>query len=182
MATINFGGVPETVITRDEFPLAKALDLLKDEQDRIAVQLTRLQAQLVSSQENYDTARTNLVACLDLARELAQCPDWAVDLLNTGRMDWSPDSQEASAKEAASWTSAEACDAACKEKLEKLYAVVQAFPDERLGETIVLPFGPDGSDKNFTMEEIMGYPMWNFHYHLGQIGYIQSLYGDKGIH
>ena len=31
MATINFGGVPETVITRDEFPLAKALETLKDE-------------------------------------------------------------------------------------------------------------------------------------------------------
>ncbi|TPG72192.1 ketol-acid reductoisomerase [Hymenobacter nivis] len=35
MATINFGGVPETVITRDEFPLQKALDFLKD--DTIAV-------------------------------------------------------------------------------------------------------------------------------------------------
>ena len=35
MATINFGGVPETVITRDEFPLAKALEFLKD--DTIAV-------------------------------------------------------------------------------------------------------------------------------------------------
>ena len=35
MATIHFGGVPETVITRDEFPLAKALDFLKN--DTIAV-------------------------------------------------------------------------------------------------------------------------------------------------
>ncbi len=31
MAQINFGGVDETVITRDEFPLAKALEYLKDE-------------------------------------------------------------------------------------------------------------------------------------------------------
>jgi ketol-acid reductoisomerase len=31
MATINFGGVPETVITRDEFPLQKALEFLQDE-------------------------------------------------------------------------------------------------------------------------------------------------------
>lgn len=31
MATINFGGVEETVITRDEFPLSKALDTLKNE-------------------------------------------------------------------------------------------------------------------------------------------------------
>ncbi len=31
MAKINFGGVEETVITREEFPLEKALDILKDE-------------------------------------------------------------------------------------------------------------------------------------------------------
>ncbi|MEL6675670.1 MAG: ketol-acid reductoisomerase [Bacteroidota bacterium] len=31
MARINFGGVEETVVTRDEFPLSKALETLKDE-------------------------------------------------------------------------------------------------------------------------------------------------------
>ena len=31
MAEIDFGGVVEAVITRDEFPLAKALEVLKDE-------------------------------------------------------------------------------------------------------------------------------------------------------
>ncbi|MFD2999350.1 ketol-acid reductoisomerase [Pontibacter toksunensis] len=31
MATINFGGVDETVVTREEFPLSKALEVLKDE-------------------------------------------------------------------------------------------------------------------------------------------------------
>jgi ketol-acid reductoisomerase len=31
MATINFGGVNETVVTREEFPLAKALETLKNE-------------------------------------------------------------------------------------------------------------------------------------------------------
>ena len=31
MATINFGGVNETVITRDEFPLEKAQETLKHE-------------------------------------------------------------------------------------------------------------------------------------------------------
>ena len=35
MAQINFGGVDETVVTRDEFPLDKALEYLKD--DTIAV-------------------------------------------------------------------------------------------------------------------------------------------------
>nr|HRD08271.1 ketol-acid reductoisomerase [Saprospiraceae bacterium] len=31
MAKLNFGGVQENVVTRDEFPMAKALDTLKDE-------------------------------------------------------------------------------------------------------------------------------------------------------
>ncbi|MCM1163867.1 MAG: ketol-acid reductoisomerase [Muribaculaceae bacterium] len=31
MATLNFGGVNETVVTREEFPLSKALEVLKDE-------------------------------------------------------------------------------------------------------------------------------------------------------
>jgi ketol-acid reductoisomerase len=31
MAKINFGGVVEEVVTRDEFPLAKARDILADE-------------------------------------------------------------------------------------------------------------------------------------------------------
>lgn len=31
MATINFGGVEETVVTREEFPLSKAVDVLKNE-------------------------------------------------------------------------------------------------------------------------------------------------------
>lgn len=31
MAKINFGGVEETVVTREEFPLSKALEVLKDE-------------------------------------------------------------------------------------------------------------------------------------------------------
>ncbi len=31
MAKLNFGGVEETVITREEFPLEKAREVLKDE-------------------------------------------------------------------------------------------------------------------------------------------------------
>ena len=31
MAKINFGGVEENVITREEFPLSKAAEILKDE-------------------------------------------------------------------------------------------------------------------------------------------------------
>ena len=45
-----------------------------------------------------------------------------------------------------------------------------------------LPFGPGGSMKPFTIAEMADYPRWNFTYHLGQIGYIQTLYGDNAMH
>lgn len=121
-------------------------------------------------------------SALDLAREMAQCPDWTVDLLTTGKMNWSEESQAASAKESAGWTTAEACETACKEKLDRLYDVIRAYPDEKLAETVVLPFGPGGSDRTFTMAEVADYPRWNFTYHLGQIGYIQTLFGDTDMH
>ena len=31
MATLNFGGTEETVVTRDEFPLSKAQEVLRNE-------------------------------------------------------------------------------------------------------------------------------------------------------
>ena len=35
MAIMNFGGVDENVVTREEFPLEKAREILKDETNRI---------------------------------------------------------------------------------------------------------------------------------------------------
>ena len=35
MATIDFGGIKEDVVTRDEFPVSKALEVLKDEVERL---------------------------------------------------------------------------------------------------------------------------------------------------
>ena len=119
---------------------------------------------------------------LSMCRELAQCADWTVGLLETGAMDWSEESQAAGFEEAAEWKTAEACETAAKEKLEKFAAYARDYPDAKLKETVDLPFGPNGSMRTFTMGEIMDYPRWNATYHLGQIGYVQTLYGDKGMH
>ena len=45
-----------------------------------------------------------------------------------------------------------------------------------------LPFGPGGSMQTFTVAELTEYPRWNANYHQGQIGYIQTLYGDRDMH
>ena len=112
---------------------------------------------------------------LSMARELAKCPDWAVQILSGEGMGADGESWQ-------DWTTIDDCEAALKPKLDRYCALVADFPDERLSETMDLPFGPGGSLKTFTFVELLDYPRWNAAYHQGQIGYIQTLYGDKAMH
>jgi hypothetical protein len=69
--------------------------------------------------------------------------------------------------------------AALREGTGKLVAAIEAFPEDCLGDTIRMPFGP-GFDATF--EEIMFMAYWNMTYHEGQLAYIQTLYGDRDMH
>lgn len=122
-----------------------------------------------------DTGQT----VLDMARELAKCPDWACDLLAPAE---ATQTREAGYAEMQGWQSVEECEAACHEKLARYFAVLAQFPDDKLTDTIELPFGPGGSPKTYTMAEMMDYPRWNAAYHEGQIAYIQTLYGDRTLY
>lgn len=81
--------------------------------------------------------------------------------------------------EISAWDTVEKCKAALDEKLERLFTLYREMPDARLLETKWLPYG---GGKDFSMEEMMDYPRWNFNYHTGQIAYIQTLFGDKNIY
>lgn len=117
---------------------------------------------------------------LDLAREMAKCPDWAYDIIaGEKQQDWSEEAMAETQKELAQWTSVEQCEKECLSRLERLFGLFAEISDERLKETKWLPF--DGG-RDFTVAEMMDYPRWNFTYHLGQIAYIQTLYGDKEMH
>lgn len=62
---------------------------------------------------------------------------------------------------------------------DRLVSAIEAFPDAHLEETLLLPFG-GGMEKSFA--EVMLIPYWNMTYHLGQINYVQTLYGDREHH
>ena len=110
---------------------------------------------------------------LDLCRECAYCPLWAIasvkDAIGV------PDPTEGQDYEAAvaAMTTVDACEEACKKHLEQYRAAVLAFPAERLHEQVTIPYG------TFPYYQVLFYPLWNFQYHEGQINYIQTLYGDK---
>lgn len=117
---------------------------------------------------------------LDLCREVAMCPTWAADMLTTRTLpEWDENSEAAAKDEQSAWLTVEACQEQCEARLENLYAAIRALSDEQLKETMFLPF--EGG-RDFTMIEVMSYPRWNINYHTGQVGYIQTLYGDKEMY
>ena len=117
---------------------------------------------------------------LDQAQEMAKCPDWAYELVSGEEAsEPSEESMAAYKAEISAWDTVEKCKAALDEKLERLFTLYREMPDARLLETKWLPYG---GGKDFSMEEMMDYPRWNFNYHTGQIAYIQTLFGDKNIY
>lgn len=114
---------------------------------------------------------------LELGRELAKCADWAVDIMDGKGMELH--AEVAAAEEWDQWLTLADCEAAAQVKLENFNQRLKNFPTEKLEETIDLPFGAGGSMRTFTMREMLDYPRWNAIYHLGQIAYIQTMYGDN---
>ena len=117
---------------------------------------------------------------LDQCRELAMCPTWAKAIIaNEPMPEPTEEGLAAMRAEQEQWKTVEDCEAECNKRLETLFDLYRNMPDEQLAETKWLPY--DGG-RDFTMPEMMDYPRWNFNYHLGQIAYIQTLYGDKDMH
>ncbi len=116
---------------------------------------------------------------LDMCREMTMTPKWAVDIINGVPMEWNEETFAATKKEQEQWSTPDECEAEFNVRFKKLEELFLGISDGRLSETRWLPF--DGG-RDFTVLEMMEYPRWNANYHLGQIAYIQTLYGDKEMH
>lgn len=117
---------------------------------------------------------------LDQCKEMAMCAGWCQDIIDAEKPpEFSEESMAAIQKEQEQWKTVEDCQAEAQRRMDKLFAFFRELPDERLTEKKWLPF--DGG-REFTVTEMMDYPRWNFNYHLGQVAYIQTLFGDKEMH
>ncbi|GIV10335.1 MAG: hypothetical protein KatS3mg019_2426 [Fimbriimonadales bacterium] len=74
-------------------------------------------------------------------------------------------------------TTVQACEQALRENTQKLLQVVELLSEADLSQTAVAPWG-----KTYTLAEGCFIHHWNVTYHLGQIAYIQLLYGDTEYH
>lgn len=71
----------------------------------------------------------------------------------------------------------DACEQACRKGTSELLTAIRQIPPEELEQTIMTPWG-----KPFSLFELAYDHYWNLTYHLGQIAYIQLLYGDTEYH
>ncbi len=76
----------------------------------------------------------------------------------------------------AQWKTADECLAALNENTAVLIEAIRNLVPEKLSEIHTMPWG-----EQMSVEGIAGLHYWNMTYHLGQINYIQTLYGDKAM-
>ncbi|MBS1714613.1 MAG: DinB family protein [Armatimonadetes bacterium] len=123
-----------------------------------------------------DTSRSVLQLC----QEMALCGKWAAEIIEDKPMpEWSEETQAKVQQEMDAFPDVDACKAECDRNLKALFALFSTLSDDDLKRTKWLPY--DGG-RDFTVAEMMDYPRWNFTYHLGQIAFVQTLYGDKDMH
>ncbi len=107
---------------------------------------------------------------LDQAQEVALCPLWVPGLLAARGFD--PASFDGFEEAKAKMPTLEACEAAAQANLDKFEEACRAFPEAEFGTVVELPWG------KYTLLEVMTFAGWNATYHMGQVSYIQTLYGD----
>ena len=116
---------------------------------------------------------------LDLCQECALSATWPLSLIASDKpFELTPEMMEQFNQAKAALTTIDLCEAAANENVAKLNDVVLGLSDERLKETVAMPMWPGGQ---MPVTEAVQLHNWNVSYHTGQINYIQTLYGDKGM-
>jgi hypothetical protein len=117
---------------------------------------------------------------LDILQECAQSPTWSATIAENRRWpDFDPDERERRRKERQEWDTIDKCEQVIRENNKKLFAVVRDFPDSELDTKIDLPFE---EGMQLTLAQILMGQYWNLTWHIGQIAYIQTMYGDMNMY
>lgn len=114
-------------------------------------------------------------SALSMLQEVAQDPRDLAKLMNDELVPGLGSEQyfERLRKEKLEWTTLEECERVLEFNISILVAAMNNFPDSRLNERVVEPWGQET-----TFAELAMYQYWNTTWHTGQIAYIQTLLGD----
>ena len=115
-------------------------------------------------------------SALDQVQECAVINAWAAEIFRTRSVP-TLGGDEFSRMKTENDTAEKACSA-LESATGVLSAAILAFPATDLDETVKLPW----DEMESTFGELFLVPYWNMAYHLGQVCYIQTLYGDTDFH
>lgn len=114
---------------------------------------------------------------MEILRENAVLPFMLAQVLRKRPQQAEESVWEEVQKKAGDLSTVEACERACRAgTAEMLQALREVSPDE-LQQSVVLPWR---MTSNLLQAAMVHY--WNLTYHLGQVAYIQRLYGDTSFH
>lgn len=122
-----------------------------------------------------DTSRT----VLEILQECAQSVKWPQALSSPGGGPPDADAYAKALAERESWTTVDACEKAAQDNWVEAKEYIQNYPEDDLDRRIDLPFAPG---LTLSVAEILASPYWNMTYHLGQINFVQTMYGDREMH
>lgn len=114
---------------------------------------------------------------LSMTQEIAKTPDWAYDVMTNAKP--TDDDRKAQFEEMKTWSTVDQCQCEFENRFSRWADLIVSFPEERFTETVWLPYN-GGRDHTFL--ELFEYPRWNATYHLGQVAYIQTLFGDREMY
>ena len=117
---------------------------------------------------------------IDQLQECARVPRWIAGVLRLRALPPTSEGERAKAlEESKQWKTLDQLESVFRNHLEQLFSAIREFPEAELEKKITLPFGR-GVER--TLAEMMLLPQQNAIYHIGQINYIQTLYGDLEMH
>lgn len=116
-------------------------------------------------------------SALSMMQEVAVSPEFHILLLQGGVL--SPNFHAELRERAEGFSGFEECRMAAQESTMRLCATIMEFPDGKLDDEVVLPFGPGVT---MTMADVLSQHYWNLVYHLGQVNFIQTSMGDYVMH
>lgn len=112
---------------------------------------------------------------LDQLQECATAPDFYLRYLDPKYTPLYNSYEEASAA-GKNFLTLAACEQECERLTGQLIDAIRAITPDRLGEMHTMMWG-----EQMSIAGIAGLHYWNLVYHLGQINYIQTLYGDRNM-
>lgn len=112
-------------------------------------------------------------------QEVAAQAAWFLPIIRDRKVPGGRHEIEEAMKQRESYDTIAKCVEAARASTAELCQAIAAFPESKLDEEVVLPFG---GGITMSMADVLGLPYWNLVYHLGQINQIQLVLGDREMH